>query len=252
MRFVRNSIFLSLCLGNVFGQDGGHQDYSAALKELQTAAKAGQEEKVLQSMATMLAADPTRAAQDAIALVGGVEDLAAYYGILTSLGETWSTEGIAAIATAIRSDKTAKEVRRDLVIPIQLNEYAAADEVVVDLLKDASLPADIRIVMIEESAKRKIKDAIPALIDTLRAEEKKSPPKKDDPKKKGNGKAPEPGSQVSDVTRASRAALVTLTDKVLADADAYANWWGAAKGEFVVPGRKVDGKGAVSTLSGST
>jgi hypothetical protein len=203
-------------------------------------------------MAMMLAADPTRAAQDAIALVGGVEDLAAYYGVLTSLGETWSKEGIAAIAAAIRSDKTAKEVRRDLVIPIQLNEYAAADEVVVELIKDASLPTDIRIVMIEESAKRKIKDAIPALIDTLRAEEKKSPPKKDDPKKKGNGKAPELGSQISEVARATRTALVTLTDKVLADADAYASWWGTSKDAFVVPGRKADGTGAVTKLAGST
>lgn len=252
MDMMRIGAILCLALGTLIGQDGGRQDYSAALKELQTAAKAGQEDKVLQSMATMLAADPTRTAQDAIALVGGVEDLAAYYGILTSLGETWSKEGITAIAAAIRSEKTAKDLRRDLVIPIQLNEYTAADEVVVEIIKDTNLPTDIRIVMIEESAKRKIKDAIPALIDTLRAEEKKSPPKKDDPKKKGNGKAPELPAQVNEVARATRTALVTLTDKVLADADAYASWWETAKESFTVPGRKVDGQGATTKLAGST
>jgi hypothetical protein len=215
----------------VLAQDEPQSDYASALKQLQAQASTDlcDEDKVLGAMATMLAQDPVAAARDAIALLPTTKDLAAYYGMVTSLGEAWSKEAIEIISANIRAN-SSMEVRRDLVVSLMLNEYAAADAAVVELLKDEKLPEDIRAALVEETAKRKLKPAIPLLIPILQAQDGKT----------------------TDLGWSVRNALVALTANRFKTAAEYSEWWNANAESWQVPGAKLTGKGVLPRLSGTT
>jgi len=248
-RLIRIGFLAALPCLVVGAQDGGTSggaaagaDYGTALEELKAAARDGSEEKAIAAMARLVVADAARAPADCIELLPSIENLAVYYGILTSLGEIHASAGLDRIAAALRSDKTQKELRRDLLISLQLNEYAAADRIVLELLKDAGLPADIRLALVEEAAKRKVKDSIPVLIELLASEESKG------------FDASARGADVpwNELGHGTRRALQAMSDKVFKDAKGYAEWWSANADSFKVPGRKVEGQGALERLAGST
>jgi hypothetical protein len=212
-------------------QDAPQSDYAAALKQLQAQASADpcDEDKVLGAMAAMLAQDPVAAARDAIALLPATKDLAAYYGIVTSLGEAWSKEAVKVISANIRAN-SSMEARRDLVVSLMLNEYAAADAAVIELLKDEKLPEDIRAALVEETAKRKLKPAIPILIELFKMQDGKT----------------------TDLGWSVRNALVALTGNRFKTAAEYAEWWKANAESWQVPGARLTGKGVLPQLTGTT
>lgn len=198
-------------------------DYSRAIAKMREGIANNKAEDAKRGAAEAVAADPVRAAQELPKMIEQVQDLKSYYGLIVALAEVKSQKAVENLVVAVKSAN--RSFRRDLMIALQLNESIYADSAFITLMRENDI--DLKVICMDEIAKRMAKDGIEPIISVLKEYEKKN-------------------AYVADI---ATKALVAITGQSFEKAETWKRWWDANKDSFK-PAKK-EKKKASDDLAGA-
>ncbi len=184
-------------------------NYRDAKQKFQNALRKKNTEKARKYALKMVESKNKRGVHDLIDTAKRLDNRRLYYTILSAFGGVQSWDALKTVMGVIRDSRENIKLRYDLFWSLKLNSSDYAGDVMMAFLKGDH--REFKTLAITEVANRRIKEAIPVLIDVLDSE----------------GKQTEPGK------RAIRA-LESLTDESFGSAARWRSWWKKNKGSVEV------------------
>lgn len=202
-------------LGFLLAFTGAPQErYESIAVRFGNALRAGDQREIEMTGTALIAADPARAARDLVKELSGVSNYGAYWTIVALLAEVRPAPALEVLREAILSRSTPAPLKRDLFVSLQLNEAFEADAVIVSLLERGD--DEIKILAMEEGAKRMSRDVAGFLASSAGALEKRG----------------------GELWLRTLRVLQALTDKTFRTGKEWEEWWNENKGSFEVVGKR--------------
>lgn len=195
------SVSMKIVVVVVLGSSLFASDYSGALTKMREGIANNKAEDAKRGAAEAVAADPAKAAQELPKLIEQVQDLKTYFGLIVALAEVKSQKAVENLAAAVKAANPMS--RRDLMMALQLNESIYADTAFITLMRENDI--DLKVICMDELAKRMVKDGIEPIIGVLREYEKKN-------------------TYIADI---ATKALIAITGQSFEKLETWKRWWEA-------------------------